>query len=87
MVHFHSGLMMSPLVSPCLVMLRTGSASAPRSTQAGCASSTPVSATPAVMEPHASQNRHWRLYVSAPMEDKVYSVMNVSVDFAALLRS
>lgn len=71
--------MMSPSMSTRLVMLRTGSASAPRSTQAVCASSTLVSATPAVTEPHASQSRRWRLYVSAPTEDKVYCVRNVSV--------
>lgn len=82
---FTSGLMKSPSMSPHLVMLRTGSVSAPHSTQADCASSTPVSATPAVMEPHASQSRNWRLYASAPMEDKVYCVTNVSV--TALHRS
>lgn len=98
---FTSGLMMSPSMYTCLVMLRTGSASAPGSTQAGCASSMPASATPAVTVPHASQSRHWKPRVSAPTEDKVYCVTNVSVtnnsstqlctdqcsvDLAALLR-
>lgn len=66
-------------MSTHLAMLRTGSVSAPRFTQAGCASSVPVSETPAVMEPRASRSRRWRPCVSAPMEDKVYCVMNVSV--------
>lgn len=76
---FTSGLIMSPSMSTHLVMLRTGSVNAPRSTQADCASSTPASATPVVMEPHASQSHHWKPCVSAPMEDKVYCVRNVSV--------
>lgn len=82
---FTSWLMKSLCMSAHLVMLRTGSASAPRSTRADCASSTLVSETPAVMEPHASQSRNWRLYVSAPMEGKVCCVTNVSV--TALHRS
>lgn len=76
---FTSSLMLSHSMYTHLVMPRTGSVSVPRSTQAGCASSMPVSATPAVTEPHASQSRHWRQYVSAPTGDKVYCVTNVSV--------
>lgn len=76
---FTSRLMMSPSMCTRLVMLTTGSVSAPHSTQADCASSVPVSATPAVTEPLASQSLHWRQYVSAPTEDKVYCVTNVSV--------
>ncbi|KAF3708325.1 Protein eyes shut -like protein Epidermal growth factor-like protein 10 [Channa argus] len=58
------------------VMLRIGSASARYSTQAGCASSTLVSATPAAMVPRASRRRRLKQYVSAPMEEKVYCVTN-----------
>lgn len=80
-----SGLMIPPPMFTHLVMLRTGSVSAPCSTKADCASSTPASATPVVMEPHASQSLHWRLYVCAPTENKVYCVTKVSV--TALHRS
>lgn len=82
---FTSWLMKSLCMSAHLVMLRTGSASAPRSTRADCASSMLVSETPAVMEPHASQSRNWKLYVYVPMEGKVCCVTNVSV--TALHRS
>lgn len=74
-----SGLMTPPSVSPCLAMQRTGFASAAHSTWEGCASSALVSATPAVMERHASQSPRWRPCASAPMADRVSCVKSVSV--------
>lgn len=74
-----SGIMISPSMWTRLAMPRTGSVSAPLFTPAGCASSMPVSGTPAVTEPHASRSLRWKPCVSAPTEDKVYCVGNVSV--------
>lgn len=65
-------------ISAHLAMLRTGSASAPLFTQAGCANSAPVSEAPAVMEPHASPNPLWRQFVSALMEERVCCATSVS---------
>lgn len=76
---FTSGLMMPPSVSPLLAMRRTGFASAPRSTRAGCASSAPASATPAVTERRASRSHRWRPCASAPMAGRVSCVKSVSV--------
>lgn len=74
-----SGLMTPPSVSPLLAMRRTGFASAAHSTRAGCASSAPASATPAVTERRASRSPRWRPCASAPMAGRVSCVKSVSV--------